>query len=98
VDPGSVVDVAVDIAGGVLRVRIDDNGCGGANPAEGSGPVGLEDRIEALGGQVWLASPAGAGTAVQAALPLHGLLAPGPLPTGSTLADLGEHSGVWAAE
>jgi signal transduction histidine kinase len=94
----SVVDVAVDIAGGVLRVRIEDDGCGGANPAEGSGLVGLEDRVEALGGQLWLSSPAGDGTAVQAALPLHGPPAPGLLPTGSTPADLGERTGVRAAE
>jgi signal transduction histidine kinase len=33
----SVVDVAVDIAGGVLRVRIDDDGCGGANPRRARG-------------------------------------------------------------
>jgi signal transduction histidine kinase len=94
----SVVDVAVDVVGGVLRVRIGDDGCGGANPAEGSGLVGLEDRVEALGGQFWLASPAGAGTTVQAALPLDGPQAPGLLPTGSTPADLGERTGVWAAE
>lgn len=93
----SVVDVAVDVAGGVLRVHIDDDGCGGAKPAEGSGLVGLKDRIEALGGQLWLASPAGSGTTVKAALPLHGPPAPGPLPIGSTPAELGEHTGVWAA-
>jgi glucose-6-phosphate-specific signal transduction histidine kinase len=90
--------VAVDIAGGVLRVRVGDNGSGGANPTEGSGLVDLMDRVEALGGQVWLASPAGAGTTVQAALPLHGSPAPGLLPTGSTPADLGERTGVRAAE
>ena len=67
----SVVDVAVDIAGGVLRVRVSDNGCGGAIPADGSGLVGLKDRVEALGRQVWLTSPAGAGTTVKVALPLH---------------------------
>jgi signal transduction histidine kinase len=86
----SVVDVAVDIAGGVLRIRVRDNGSGGANPAAGSGLVGLKDRVEALGGQVWLTSPAGAGTTVEAALPLHGPPATGLLPTGSRPADLGE--------
>jgi signal transduction histidine kinase len=94
----SVVDVAVDIADGVLRVRVGDDGCGGANPAKGSGLVGLEDRVEALGGQLWLASAAGAGTTVQATMPLHGPPAPGLLPTGSRPADLGERTGVWAAE
>ena len=95
----SVVDVAVDITGGVLRVRVRDNGSGGANPAEGSGLVGLTDRVEALGGQVWLTSPAGAGTTVKVALPLHGPPAPELMPTGSTPAELGKRcSGVRAAE
>ena len=94
----SVVDVAVDIAGGVLRVRIDDDGCGGANPAEGSGLVGLEDRVEALGGQLWLASPAGAGTTYRPHCPCTVRPRPGSMPTGSTPADLGERTGVWAAE
>jgi glucose-6-phosphate-specific signal transduction histidine kinase len=33
----SVVDVAVDIAGGMLRVRVRDNGSGGANPRRAPG-------------------------------------------------------------
>ena len=70
----------VDIADGMLRVRMCDDGSGGANPAKGSGLVGLRDRVEALGRQVWLASPAGAGTTVRAAVPLHGPSATGPVP------------------
>jgi len=52
----------------VLEIR--DNGSGGANLASGSGIRGLADRIEALGGQFELRSPAGAGTVVRAELPL----------------------------
>jgi hypothetical protein len=37
--------LAVDIAGGVLRVRVSDNGSGGANPADGSGLVGLKELM-----------------------------------------------------
>ena len=37
----SVVDVTVDVADGMLRVRVCDDGSGGANPAKGSGLVGL---------------------------------------------------------
>jgi signal transduction histidine kinase len=52
----SVVDVTVDVADDMLRVLVCDDGSGGANPATGSGLVGLRDRVEALGGQVWLTS------------------------------------------
>jgi signal transduction histidine kinase len=83
----SVVDVTVDVADNMLRVLVCDDGSGGANPATGSGLVGLRDRVEALGGQVWLTSPAGAGTTLRAAIPLPGLSATGPVPSGSTPAD-----------
>jgi hypothetical protein len=49
--------------------------------------VGLRDRVEALGAQVWLTSPVGAGTTLRAAIPLHGPPATGLVPTGSTPAD-----------
>jgi hypothetical protein len=54
----------------VLRVRAPDDGRGGADPAGGSGLVGLTDRVEALGGRLTVESPPGAGTALQVALPL----------------------------
>ena len=56
---------------GELRVEISDDGRGGADPASGgTGLRGLADRVEALGGQLTLESPPGAGTTVRAALPL----------------------------
>jgi len=54
----------------VLRVAVRDDGRGGANPPGGSGLVGLRDRVEALGGRLWLHSPTGAGTTLRAELPL----------------------------
>jgi PAS domain S-box-containing protein len=56
--------------GGVLRCEIADDGRGGADPASGSGIVGLRDRAEAAGGTLSLVSPPGSGTVVSAVLPL----------------------------
>ena len=66
----SVVQIAVDMTGGVLHLRVLDDGRGGADPALGSGLMGLKDRVEALGGMVVLRSPVGAGTRLDADLPL----------------------------
>jgi signal transduction histidine kinase len=52
-----VVDVAVAADGGALRVEVRDDGCGGADPAEASGLLGLRDRVEAIGGTMRLTSP-----------------------------------------
>jgi signal transduction histidine kinase len=65
-----VVDVAVAADGGALRVEVRDDGRGGADPAEGSGLLGLRDRVEAIGGTMRLTSPAGAGTSLRVELPL----------------------------
>lgn len=66
----SAVQVAVDVTGEVLHLRVLDDGHGGADPALGSGLVGLQDRVEALGGMVVIDSPVGAGTSLDADLPL----------------------------
>ncbi|MDT4914076.1 MAG: hypothetical protein QOC66_3204, partial [Pseudonocardiales bacterium] len=68
----STINVAVTSAGGVVHIVARDDGIGGADPARGSGLVGLRDRIEALGGTILLRSPNGEGTAVEVALPLDG--------------------------
>jgi signal transduction histidine kinase len=65
-----VVDVAVAADNGTLRVEVRDDGPGGADPAEGSGLLGLRDRVEAIGGAMHLTSPPGAGTSVRVDLPL----------------------------
>jgi signal transduction histidine kinase/PAS domain-containing protein len=68
----SVVHVAVEARDGVLGLSIRDDGCGGADPARGSGLVGLTDRVDALAGTIRVASPIGAGTTLLITLPLEG--------------------------
>jgi signal transduction histidine kinase len=61
----------VDISrtGGIVRIRIADDGVGGANPSQGSGLNGLADRIAALDGSLALDSPIGEGTVVEVVIP-----------------------------
>jgi signal transduction histidine kinase len=66
----SVVEVDAEASGGMLQVRVRDDGVGGADPLRGSGLVGLKDRIEALGGTFSVHSPAGHGTTVSCELPV----------------------------
>ena len=65
----SQVDVAVWEENGDLRLRVSDDGVGGALPDEGTGLTGLGDRVEALGGSIDVASPAGHGTLLDVSLP-----------------------------
>jgi hypothetical protein len=53
-----------------LHLSVRDDGVGGADPARGSGLIGLRDRVEAIGGTAVIHSPAGAGTTVVDCLPL----------------------------
>jgi signal transduction histidine kinase len=64
------VDVEVAASSDTLRVRVRDDGRGGASPA-GSGLLGLRDRVEAIGGRLSVESRASAGTRVEARLPLR---------------------------
>jgi signal transduction histidine kinase len=66
----TMIDVRVIAEAGILRIRVRDDGRGGADPTGGTGLVGLTDRVEALGGGLWLDSPPGGGTTMSAALPL----------------------------
>jgi signal transduction histidine kinase len=66
----SVVDIHLERSDDELRVRVRDDGCGGADVSRGSGLVGLQDRVEALGGHISLRSPPGGGTDLEIALPL----------------------------
>jgi signal transduction histidine kinase len=65
----SRAEVDITRAGGVVRIRIADDGVGGADPTLGSGLKGLADRIAALDGHFMLASPDGLGTIVEAEIP-----------------------------
>lgn len=62
--------VQLSTTAGTIAVEIRDDGNGGADMRRGSGIRGLADRVEALGGQLEIRSPAGHGTLVRAELPL----------------------------
>jgi signal transduction histidine kinase len=66
------VQVELDTHGEILRLAIRDDGLGGADPGQGSGLVGLSDRIEALGGTLKVASPADRGTTLLIEIPVEG--------------------------
>jgi len=53
---------------GALLIEVEDDGRGGAS-AEGSGIVGIRDRVEALDGTLALTSPPRGGTLLRVALP-----------------------------
>jgi signal transduction histidine kinase len=54
---------------GVLHLDVRDDGVGGARP-DGTGLLGLNDRVAALGGRLRVESPPGRGTRLTATLPL----------------------------
>jgi signal transduction histidine kinase len=54
-------------------MRLIDDGPGGADPARGTGLRGLADRVEALGGVLRVDSVPGAGTRLEAELPVPGV-------------------------
>ncbi|HZE03074.1 MAG TPA: histidine kinase, partial [Pseudonocardiaceae bacterium] len=60
----------VDADATTLRLRVHDNGVGGADPGRGSGLIGLTDRVEALGGTIEIESPPRKGTALHVTLPI----------------------------
>ena len=62
--------VTIECVGEQAEVEIRDDGCGGADPAGGSGLRGLVDRLGALRGHLHVESPAGGGTTVRAIVPL----------------------------
>ena len=63
--------VAVQQRDGVLWLSVGDDGVGGAEPARGSGLIGLRDRVEALGGSIQVTSRSGEGTVIAVELPLR---------------------------
>jgi signal transduction histidine kinase len=65
--------VSASVQAGMLRVEVRDDGIGGADPG-GRGLVGMNDRVTALGGQLSVVSPPGAGTVLTATFPTS----PGP--------------------
>jgi signal transduction histidine kinase len=66
----SVVHVGLTAGDSVIRLSIRDDGVGGADPARGSGLVGLTDRVEAVGGSFTIVSPKGDGTSLLVEIPV----------------------------
>jgi signal transduction histidine kinase len=62
-------EVTADVRDGTLRVRVHDDGVGGARPG-GSGLLGLADRVAALDGRLRVDSPLDGGTLVAADIPI----------------------------
>ncbi|MEV6395488.1 sensor histidine kinase [Streptomyces sp. NPDC051907] len=65
----SAATVVVEREDGCLRIRITDDGTGGADEARGTGLAGIRRRATALDGEVTVDSPAGGPTAITVELP-----------------------------
>jgi signal transduction histidine kinase len=63
--------VRAQVEDGTLQLQVRDDGVGGARP-DGSGLVGLADRLAVLDGRLRVESPADRGTLVTADIPLPG--------------------------
>jgi signal transduction histidine kinase len=61
--------VSVVRRSGRVEVEVSDDGVGGADPEQGSGLLGLADRVAALDGRLELASANGEGTTLRASIP-----------------------------
>jgi signal transduction histidine kinase len=66
----SMIEITVSTSADALSVTVADDGIGGADSANGSGLIGLEDRVEALGGSFTAQSPSHGGTTIVSVLPL----------------------------
>ncbi|MDI9930795.1 histidine kinase [Rhodococcus sp. IEGM 1354] len=56
------VEITAHLSENGLELAVTDNGCGGADPSTGSGLIGLQDRVAAVGGELTIVSPSGGGT------------------------------------
>jgi signal transduction histidine kinase len=65
------VNVSAQADDANLRISIRDDGVGGADLTKGSGLIGLNDRVEALGGSVQISSVAGIGTTLVVTIPFE---------------------------
>jgi signal transduction histidine kinase len=66
----SAVHIDIAKAGELITLTVRDDGIGGADPARGSGLVGLGDRVAAVGGKLQVRSHPGAGTTLVVELPV----------------------------
>ncbi|GAB3881272.1 sensor histidine kinase [Kibdelosporangium lantanae] len=65
----SRVDVRISYDGPRLRVVVQDDGQGGADPDTGTGLLGIQRRVAALDGTTRIHSPANEGTTIEVLLP-----------------------------
>ena len=56
---------------GLLRVRVSDDGDGGARARDGSGLAGLAERLRTVDGSIHISSPRGGPTVVTVEMPSH---------------------------
>jgi signal transduction histidine kinase len=61
--------VRAAVRDGALELEIRDDGLGGADPRQGTGLVGLADRVASIDGSITITSPGGAGTTIAVHLP-----------------------------
>ncbi|WP_034519783.1 sensor histidine kinase [Actinomadura rifamycini] len=61
--------VSVRSRDGMLVLEVEDDGCGGADPALGTGLTGLADRVAVVDGRMLLSSPAGGPTVLRVEMP-----------------------------
>jgi signal transduction histidine kinase len=68
----NVIEIIVDTErAGVLRLRVTDDGIGGAVPSRGSGLEGLAQRASTVDGALRVSSPHGGPTMVTVELPMR---------------------------
>jgi signal transduction histidine kinase len=65
----TAVEVRISESENLLRIEVADDGVGGADVSRGTGIIGLQDRVAAVGGRLTLESPPRQGTVVRAELP-----------------------------
>jgi len=65
----SLVHIDIEKKDATLRLCVHDDGIGGADPARGSGLIGLTDRVAVVGGTIQIASPPGSGTSMLVRIP-----------------------------
>src|SRR5882757_3252963 len=65
------VDLSAKLTGGLLVLRVVDDGDGGADPTRGSGLAGLANRVRTVDGRMHIDSPPGGPTVITVALPAN---------------------------
>jgi signal transduction histidine kinase len=66
----SLVHISLEVVDTVVHLSIRDDGIGGADPTQGSGLIGLRDRVEAFGGTIEIATAAATGTWLRVTIPI----------------------------